>query len=282
MIFINLKGGLGNQLFQIFASLNYAISKNQEYIILDSHYKYLNADENTTRRITYWNNLLDKLNDKISSEKVEKNSFNLIREHGYTYSHFPDLNGDIYIDGYFQSYKYFEKRFEKIKEILNISMKQKEIRKKYKSFDYDNACSIHFRIGDYKKFPDHHIILKKNYYEQAIKHIIEKNGKKNFLIFYEKEDEEQVKKIMNSIKKNNNKVRGFTLIDYNIPDHEQLLIMSNCQSNIIANSSFSWWAAYLNSNSRKIVVRPSQWFGPKMKHNDIKDLCPKEWLVIDV
>lgn len=56
--------------------------------------------------------------------------------------------------------------------------------------------------------------------------------------------------------------------------------MSNCHSNIISNSSFSWWGAYLNSNEDKIVVRPSKWFGQKMSYNNISDLCPNEWKII--
>ena len=64
-------------------------------------------------------------------------------------------------------------------------------------------------------------------------------------------------------------------------DWEQLLMMSCCTHNIIANSSFSWWGAYFNSNPEKIVCRPSVWFGPAMPDKDnIQDLCPEEWLII--
>ena len=64
-------------------------------------------------------------------------------------------------------------------------------------------------------------------------------------------------------------------------DWQQMLVMSCCHHNIIANSSFSWWGAYLNKNIRKIVCYPSKWFGPKTQHHDTSDLCPEEWTKID-
>jgi hypothetical protein len=66
-----------------------------------------------------------------------------------------------------------------------------------------------------------------------------------------------------------------------LSDWEQMLLMSLCEDNIIANSSFSWWSAYFNSSVDKIVCYPSVWFGKDLKHN-IKDLCPSKWRKIEI
>ena len=100
----------------------------------------------------------------------------------------------------------------------------------------------------------------------------------NVLIFYEKIDEKQINIKIKILKRKFNNI-NFTKINTDIPDWEQLLIMSNCQHNIIANSSFSWWGAYLNSNKNKVVMYPDIWFGKKLNHNTI-DLFHPSWNVI--
>jgi len=100
------------------------------------------------------------------------------------------------------------------------------------------------------------------------------------MYFCEDNDIDDVDRIVNELKKN------FPLLTFvrgenKLADWEQMLLMSCCHHNIIANSSFSWWAAYLNSWCDKTVCYPSVWFGPAAPHNT-KDLCPQEWIKIEV
>ncbi len=278
MIIIYLKGGLGNQLFQIFAGISYSINSKKEYYICDKFYR--NIDSKTTQRTTYWNSFFKNLKNKIKN--IEKdNSFITIKENGFEFKEFQNYLGNTWLNGYFQSYKYFNNNYEHILNLLQIKELQQITKIKYK-YDFKNLCSMHFRYGDYKKNEEYHLLLDKNYYLNAAELILKTNGKKSFLIFYEIEDVKIVQLTIDYIKNKNKKFVEFILIDPKIPDYEQLILQSICHSNIIANSSFSWWGAYLNNNPNKVVIRPSKWFGPKMKHNDLKDLCPNDWKIIIV
>jgi hypothetical protein len=142
-------------------------------------------------------------------------------------------------------------------------------------------ASMHFRRGDYKKAEHMHPLLKANYYEKTLQHLslfeIE-----TVLYFCEEEDLEEVEEMIEQLKQTElGKYVIFKRADPKLDDWEQMLLMSACRVNIIANSTFSWWGAYLNSNREKTVLYPSIWFGPTIKH-DIKDLFPPSWTKIEV
>ena len=141
---------------------------------------------------------------------------------------------------------------------------------------------MHFRIGDYINIQNCHPIATYNYYENTLSYISQNNPMKEYNIFFfcEENDLEHVLNVINQliIKFPNYKfIRG----DNTLADWEQMLLMSFCHHNIIANSTFSWWGAYFNSHPDKIVCYPSVWFGPTLEHN-MKDLCPPEWVKITV
>ena len=142
------------------------------------------------------------------------------------------------------------------------------------------SVSLHFRLGDYKKLPDHYHIMSYDYYENALKHVVHVDGSVNYALYFcEDEDVDEVLLIVNKL------TSAFPTTEFfrapnNLKDWEQMLLMSCCRHNIIANSSFSWWGAYLNSNCSKIVCYPSNWFQTNLSHNDTKDLCPDTWVKI--
>jgi hypothetical protein len=138
---------------------------------------------------------------------------------------------------------------------------------------------MHFRLGDYKKIQHYHPLLSYEYYKNSLEHIL-KNIQNNpsVLYFCEDQDIDQVKEI---IKKLNSAFPSilFSRASNNLNDWQQLLVMSACKNNIIANSTFSWWGAYINNYEDKIVCYPSKWFGPACDKETI-DLFPVDWVKI--
>ena len=145
----------------------------------------------------------------------------------------------------------------------------------------NNTISIHFRLGDYKNLQHFHPIMQYDYYKKSLLFIQDKNKDiTDILFFCEDDDINDVIETINKLKialPNMHFIRASNLLK----DWEQLLLMSCCKHNIIANSSYSWWGAYLNTNPNKIICYPSIWFGQQAQLNTC-DLCPQEWNKIDV
>ena len=123
-----------------------------------------------------------------------------------------------------------------------------------------NIISMHFRLGDYKNLLHHHLVLNLDYYIKALQYVIEndKSDCKEVLVFFEYQDEKIIDNNIIQLKEHFPNMK-FTKISYTLQDWEQLLLMSCCYHNIIANSTFSWWGAYLNLNKDKIVCYPEKW-----------------------
>jgi hypothetical protein len=205
----------------------------------------------------------------------------IIREKTFNYEELPFVTKleNVILDGYFQSPKYFEKNYYKIYDYLQFEVLKKKATSKY-SYNYKEFISMHFRQGDYKNLQETHPILSHQYYENSLKEILKKTNSnlQKVLYFCEKEDNEEIEKIIGELKKTI-KNCAFIKVTDNVEDWQQLLLMSACSHNIIANSSFSWWGAYLNTNPTKIVCYPEIWFGPKAP-NDTSDLFPESWTKI--
>jgi hypothetical protein len=275
-------GGLGNQIFQIFATISYAIkSRNQ--------FKFVNLTTlgggSTTVRYTFWKTFFSTIQPFLISELPQP--IHVIRENGFPYNGFPiseAQNQNVLIYGYFQSYKYFQENYSTIYRLLNIDeMKDTLISNLNLTSDYlENTVSMHFRIGDYKKIQDFHPLATYDYYERTLNCISSTNPHVEFNILYFCEDSD-IDDVLNIINKLVDKfpMYNFTRGFNNLEDWQQMLLMSCCHHNIIANSSFSWWSAYFNSNKDKIVCYPSVWFG-NAANIDTRDLCPPDWTKIRV
>lgn len=279
-------GGLGNQLFQLFAILAYSIEKRVKAVFIN--------ETIVTGRPTYWDSFFKNMvifTTKFAPNNItnqEIMSLPRYKEPGFEYSPMPVLpeGEDFFMEGYFQSYKYFEKVQDQLFSLLKLETLKESVLKEYSDYFMSDSVfiSMHFRLGDYKQKRYYHPIIKYEYYRDALQYIVEHvsvKGSMRVLYFCEAEDNEFVlfnrieplKRVFPEIE--------FIKVDDRIDDWKQLLIMSQCHHFIIANSSFSWWGGYLCSFGLKIVCYPAKWFGEYYEHNyKCDDLMPESWIKI--
>lgn len=288
-------GGMGNQLFQYAAGKAVSIKKGKEFKLDVSGYE--NQDAIITPR-SYALNVFN-IEEKFSSagevgnflrnkdrkragffgkfllKFFDKNEAEYFVEPRFTFnSEVFDFEEPLYLEGYWQTEKYFKDVADVIRNEFTLKdeyfVDGKEITQKIKSC---GAVSLHIRRGDYvtsattNKF---HGICSLDYYEKAIKYIADSVKNPYFFVF--SDDIEWVKQNL----KINHPVEYVS--DRVLKDYEELILMSYCKHNIIANSSFSWWGAWLNSNPEKIVIAPKQWFADASV--DTSDVVPESWIRI--
>jgi hypothetical protein len=277
-------GGLGNQLFQIFTTIAYGIREKRQIV-----FSYFDKLTIGIERPTYWENFLLSIKMMTTFNpgyRITNGTFvrfSNVFEKEFTYSEIPSVNyKEILLHGYFQSYKYFEEYKQRILSLLRFNVQQNTIRQEYAYLFQDGitTISMHFRLGDYVHIQDCHPLLKFNYYENSLHHIVNSVGEEKICVLYfcQKEDNTTVSMIVDKVIERYPNIQ-FIKVDDEIPDWKQMLLMSCCNHNIIANSTFSWWGAYFNQNKEKIVCYPQHWFGPKIDH-DTKDLFPIDWIQI--
>lgn len=176
------------------------------------------------------------------------------------------------LHGYFQTEKYFSKYKELILSQFDFKQSYKDSASAYMENIRNNSkspriASIHVRRGDYVMSPEHHPVCSLEYYEKAISEI-EQGEDVKFIVF--SDDPEWCRGVFSG--------DSYVISDLNNP-YIEMCTMSMCDDNIIANSSFSWWAAWLNTNKDKKVIAPSKWFGPLLNKNTSDVYC-KGWKII--
>lgn len=238
-------GRLGNQMFQIASTIGIAKKSGLRYGFPE--WEYNGAFERP----------IPKLKDSPICKLYQESSFN--------YRDFILPGNDWNLSGFFQSEKYWlgckdeVLSYFEFNEELYIKMFTK-----YANLAVDNVVAVHIRRGDYVKLPEFHTNLAFDYYNPAIAAF---KGC-NFLIF--SDDIEWCKRYFIG--------HNFFFAEGNTPI-EDLCMMSLCDHFIIANSSFSWWAAYLSKSVDKKIIAPLKWFGAKNSH-DTSDLIPNGWIRI--
>lgn len=274
-------GGLGNQMFAY--AFSRALKKRHPF-------SYISLDMLETWNAHNGYELLKVFSGKFSmsyrfyrrqwkvySQFFTKRlfSFHIEREADYCTFNAATVKSDCLFevfDGFWQSEKYFRSVEKKIRQEFSFDMAQlneMSLKLFYKLEQDSYSVSVHIRRGDYKEY-EHYFggTCDLEYYQNAILYI--KNQLPNVRFYFFSDDMNWVKEKFKDL--------DASFVDWNIRNDswQDMFLMTKCKNNIIANSSFSWWGAWLNNYKEKIVVAPKKWF----KNIEAKDIVPEQWIRI--
>lgn len=295
MIIVGLSGGIGNQMFQYSAGRSLSIAKNctikldiSKYSASNETRKYLLHNFNITEdfaggneiraycTLPKWKIIANKGLNRLKLIGASPYKNNVLSESSFSYdANFDNAPENVYLNGYWQSEKYFLRISDLIRSEFILKITPMGFNKELMTAM--NSCtsvSIHIRRGDYITNPvanKTHGTCGIEYYHEAIRYLAQRITSPHFFIF--SDDHDWVR---------NNIVCPYvtTHITHNGSeyDYEDLRLMSQCKYHIIANSSFSWWGAWLSNFKEKIIIAPRKWFKDGSK--DTKDLIPGSWIRI--
>jgi hypothetical protein len=266
----SLYGGLGNQLFQIAATIAYSFKHGINYQFKQS--------ANLGKRPTYWTNFLHKMCKNLTDD-LDTSGFITISE--ALYDMVPVVES-VVLDDYFQSPRFFNDYRAQILDIFDIESHRHTVQQKHNVVE--SSISIHFRRGDYKQLPDCHPILPNDYYVESIYYILTQDSSVTHIYYYcEDEDAVDIERAITELK---TLFEGLSYIRLKADsDWEEMVCMSCSRHHVIANSSFSWWGAYISTNNivenivKNIVCYPALWFGPLIQ-KDVSAMFPPNWIKI--
>lgn len=292
MVIVRLNGGLANQMFE-YAMARTVAHRRQTSVRLD--FQSLNADRKRCyclgawkinaapassvdylrlRCVSKWHRMLNRPGPYYAEPYVSEQSF------GFD-SNVLKAPRHCLLIGYWQSEKYFKEIEPIIRREFTLraepSAKTQEVAREIRA---SNSVSVHIRRGDYVSDPDSHRAhgtCSTQYYENAAAHIARRVDHPHLFVF---SDEPQW------VRENLNLPFSMTFVDHNSPgdsqapgrEHEDLWLMALCRHAILANSSFSWWGAWLNPEHNRIVIRPKQW--ARDPRFEPRDLIPDSWIAL--
>ena len=270
MIFIKLKGGLGNQMFQYAIAKSLALKTKQKVFIDKSFFKTYDLHQFSLKHFNVnipYVTLGIFLQKILLKLRLQKNYYEpSLRFDNAANSCNKPIN---VLNGYFASEKYFKEIREQLLIDFTVTSNLKEETENLcKEIKAENSIAIHIRRGDFLQHETHNT-NKDDYYIKAINYIENTVDKPVFYFFSDD---------INWVKSNYKLTSKCVFVDFNNAEsnYEDLFLMSKCKHNIIANSTFSWWSAWLNVNPKKIVIAPKVWL--KGKEEECKDVVPENWL----
>jgi len=269
MITVYLQGGLGNQMFQIASTYSHAKNHGDEAVFNLSNSHTPHQGENSSK---YQGNLFRFKNDP----NVYNICHRTFTQPGHAYCELPYFP-NLQLQGFYQSEKFFINHKQEVIDLFRLGLTSppynlrwvkisSELESLRKSLNKP-IVSIHIRRGDYLKFKGIHDPCSVEYYNEAITLMKEKIG--DFHTYFVSDDIEWCKAVFD----------GRGSFSSHTDELDDLILLVNADHNIIANSSFSWWGAYLNNNPNKIVIGPEKWFGPRGPQ-DTQDVIPENWIKI--
>ena len=287
MIIVRLMGGLGNQMFQYAAGKRLALVRgvdlkldlglferfpDRSYELDAFQVENTIASRGEIRRLRYGGMPQWKLLTNGARRRAKESSPSFIKEKHF---HFDEsilcLGEEAYLDGYWQSERYFSDISHEIREIFSVRDLPEKVQHMAHRISSCQSVSMHVRRGDYvqdDRASDIFQSIPIHYYERGANYFRQLLGQ--FEIFLFSDDLSWVRENI-SMEYRITFVEGFSAV-------EDMLLMSMCRHNIIANSSFSWWAGWLNKHNDKTVVAPSNWF--RTDDLDTRDLIPEGWKII--
>lgn len=260
---VKLDGQLGNQLFQVATAYAYSLDNHSSLIVPDLLSKSDQGIPHNAKKIFL---------SKILACQLPSEASLKWKEPSFRYSEIPYSN-KIYLEGYFQSEKYFKHRRKEVVELFKIADGLKEkIFSKY-SFLNSNLLVVGIQIRDYRNecpTGDYHPTHGKEYYQKAVSYFPE-----DAIFLVSSNNKEFAKECVEGLRRN---IVYLNELDY----IEEFYTLTLCKSFIISNSSFGWWASWLSDYADKKVIAPIPWFSPPLNDTIMrKDLLPPDYVSIE-
>jgi hypothetical protein len=296
MVAVKITGGLGNQMFQYASARALAYRLNQKLCVDIASFE---VDIPNVAKRVYELGLFPNIHVSILSPFKVSGFYQLKRwdnrlrklagipigsvltERSHSYNReILNVKLPVLLDGYWQTEKYFRnERAVILKDFEFPALAENDInRSLLNDIKATDSVAVHVRRGDYITYAptnNFHGVCSQTYYENAIRFFKEKNPGCRFFFFSDEPDWVQshlMEDGMNAMLVSHNK---------GADSWKDMLLMSNCRHNVIANSSFSWWAAWLNNNAEKKVIAPKRWFKTDDPFFEPNDVVPESWLKFD-
>ena len=271
-------GGLGNIMFEIATAIAYSVKLNRP-LILSKYPAFPNLDNHCAESIGLCETEYASSLKEFSEDDIARGA------------PIPE-NCNVKLVGFCQHYQLFDQYKPQIFRILEIDRLRDSVFKTIKLrglFSPDSTTiSLHIRRGDYENLSCYFVILNEYYYKNALLYLIgqlkDQSSKINVLCFYEQNATESATKIIDALQNDSDlsfEFRHFNrILEGNVSDIEEMAIISHCKHHIIANSTYSWWSAYINPDPDKIVCYPDEYFNHQLYYLVNDGLKVAEWTSI--